>query len=201
MLIPGRNDPCPCASGKKFKKCCAGRDAREVAALVTRRAAAIQEAQRVRDQTELAALQGRVAEIRGLIEANKNFAHRVPLRPEIEAHVRQVISDEKFADASATQLMAFIEPMIDMAGADPSKLAMAVKTGIVLWSVVTIRDAEARDRALEAIQEKMGMRDAQQIIEFRLVSSKLRKRHKFLFPEIWAELHEARIHTSTNQER
>jgi uncharacterized protein YecA (UPF0149 family) len=21
-MIPGRNDPCPCGSGKKFKKCC-----------------------------------------------------------------------------------------------------------------------------------------------------------------------------------
>lgn len=24
VLKPGRNDPCPCASGKKFKKCCGG---------------------------------------------------------------------------------------------------------------------------------------------------------------------------------
>jgi len=23
---PGRNEPCPCGSGKKFKRCCAGRD-------------------------------------------------------------------------------------------------------------------------------------------------------------------------------
>ncbi len=22
---PGRNDPCPCGSGKKYKKCCAGK--------------------------------------------------------------------------------------------------------------------------------------------------------------------------------
>ena len=22
ILNPGRNDPCPCGSGKKFKKCC-----------------------------------------------------------------------------------------------------------------------------------------------------------------------------------
>jgi len=24
---PGRNDPCPCGSGKKFKKCCAAKKA------------------------------------------------------------------------------------------------------------------------------------------------------------------------------
>ncbi|MEW6759152.1 MAG: SEC-C metal-binding domain-containing protein, partial [Acidobacteriota bacterium] len=26
MTGPGRNDPCPCGSGKKFKKCCLGKD-------------------------------------------------------------------------------------------------------------------------------------------------------------------------------
>ena len=25
-LTPGRNDPCPCGSGKKYKKCCLGKD-------------------------------------------------------------------------------------------------------------------------------------------------------------------------------
>lgn len=25
MKKPGRNDPCPCGSGKKFKKCCESR--------------------------------------------------------------------------------------------------------------------------------------------------------------------------------
>ena len=25
--LPGRNDPCPCGSGKKYKKCCMGTDA------------------------------------------------------------------------------------------------------------------------------------------------------------------------------
>jgi len=23
--VPGRNDPCPCGSGKKYKKCCGGK--------------------------------------------------------------------------------------------------------------------------------------------------------------------------------
>ncbi len=26
-MTVGRNDPCPCGSGKKFKKCCAGKEA------------------------------------------------------------------------------------------------------------------------------------------------------------------------------
>ena len=28
-MVVGRNEPCPCGSGKKYKKCCAKRDAVE----------------------------------------------------------------------------------------------------------------------------------------------------------------------------
>ena len=34
-MRPGRNDPCPCASGKKFKHCC-GRPVASAAAAVAR---------------------------------------------------------------------------------------------------------------------------------------------------------------------
>ena len=30
-MMPGRNDPCPCGSGRKYKRCCASRDARDAA--------------------------------------------------------------------------------------------------------------------------------------------------------------------------
>ena len=37
----GRNDPCPCGSGKKYKKCCAAKDeAKQSAALAARAAQA-----------------------------------------------------------------------------------------------------------------------------------------------------------------
>lgn len=29
MSRPGNNQPCPCGSGKKYKKCCSGKDQRE----------------------------------------------------------------------------------------------------------------------------------------------------------------------------
>jgi tetratricopeptide (TPR) repeat protein len=39
MPTPGRNDPCPCGSGKKYKRCCLGRDqAAALAPLVAKRA-------------------------------------------------------------------------------------------------------------------------------------------------------------------
>jgi hypothetical protein len=34
MPQPGRNDPCPCGSGKKFKQCCASKKGRVSPALV-----------------------------------------------------------------------------------------------------------------------------------------------------------------------
>jgi tetratricopeptide (TPR) repeat protein len=34
MAMPGRNDPCPCGSGKKYKRCCLDRDKAERSALV-----------------------------------------------------------------------------------------------------------------------------------------------------------------------
>lgn len=33
MVKPGRNDPCPCGSGKKYKKCCLPKDATPIASL------------------------------------------------------------------------------------------------------------------------------------------------------------------------
>ena len=34
MPSPGRNDPCPCGSGKKFKQCCAAKKNRMSPALI-----------------------------------------------------------------------------------------------------------------------------------------------------------------------
>ena len=34
MPRPGRNDPCPCGSGKKFKQCCASKKDRPSTALI-----------------------------------------------------------------------------------------------------------------------------------------------------------------------
>jgi hypothetical protein len=39
-MSPGRNDPCPCGSGKKYKKCCWAKDEAKHAAELASRAAA-----------------------------------------------------------------------------------------------------------------------------------------------------------------
>lgn len=41
MPKPGRNDPCPCASGKKYKRCCLERDQAAAALPQSRTAAAL----------------------------------------------------------------------------------------------------------------------------------------------------------------
>jgi hypothetical protein len=40
MSKPGRNDPCPCNSGKKYKKCCLAKDEQAALAAYTTAAAA-----------------------------------------------------------------------------------------------------------------------------------------------------------------
>jgi hypothetical protein len=51
MPTAGRNDPCPCGSGKKFKRCCLDKDqAAALAPLLARRAA--QEAAAVKWQAQ-----------------------------------------------------------------------------------------------------------------------------------------------------
>lgn len=39
-MKPGRNDPCPCGSGKKYKHCCYAKDSAELAAAAAAAAAA-----------------------------------------------------------------------------------------------------------------------------------------------------------------
>jgi len=66
MPKTGRNDPCPCGSGKKYKRCCLDKD--EAAALAARRAelAALQASERVGLQD----LQAAMHEAEGLDEAS-----------------------------------------------------------------------------------------------------------------------------------
>lgn len=52
MSKTGRNDPCPCGSGKKYKRCCSDKD--EAAA--SAKAEAVREAARARARAELDAL-------------------------------------------------------------------------------------------------------------------------------------------------
>jgi hypothetical protein len=40
MSKPGRNDPCPCGSGKKYKKCCLAKDEQAALAAYTAATAA-----------------------------------------------------------------------------------------------------------------------------------------------------------------
>lgn len=187
MTLPGRNDPCPCGSGKKFKRCCVHRDPLEVKELAAKRKLAAEVAARESHQRQVEAWQAQVVVLQDQIKALKNFGQRVPIPGDVEARVRELIAREDFSHASPEEILAFIEPLVERAGDDERKLGTAVRTGILLWMVVTQRDADAREQALKQIQEKMQLTGEQQIIEFRIIAERMRRRHKFLFPEIWRE--------------
>ena len=48
MATPGRNDPCPCGSGKKYKKCCLPKEEAEQGKLIAKEQAAREERAAVR---------------------------------------------------------------------------------------------------------------------------------------------------------
>jgi hypothetical protein len=65
MATPGRNDPCPCGSGKKYKKCCLPKEEAEEGKVIAKEQAARDEraeAQRQEQRQAKAAFLGRSAE-------------------------------------------------------------------------------------------------------------------------------------------
>jgi len=64
MATPGRNDPCPCGSGKKYKKCCLPKQEAEEGKVVAKEQAAREErtaARRLEERQAKAAFLGRFA--------------------------------------------------------------------------------------------------------------------------------------------
>jgi hypothetical protein len=50
----GRNDPCPCGSGQKYKKCCAAKDEAAAAAQLAADAAKAAQAEPAKDENDAA---------------------------------------------------------------------------------------------------------------------------------------------------
>ena len=55
MAKPGRNDPCPCGSGKKYKKCCQPKEQAEERKIIAKEQAAREEYAAARRQEQRAA--------------------------------------------------------------------------------------------------------------------------------------------------
>jgi tetratricopeptide (TPR) repeat protein len=68
MATPGRNDPCPCGSGKKYKKCCLSNEQAEEAKVIVKEQAAREERTAARRLEER---QARAAFLERFIEANE----------------------------------------------------------------------------------------------------------------------------------
>jgi tetratricopeptide (TPR) repeat protein len=112
MSKPGRNDPCPCGSGKKYKKCCLPRD----------------EAARLRDQT--ARLREEAARPRPVTtDGEKPFI--AELRPDLDEKVDRLLQRLEKGEGRAVEpeIKALLEkhPHYHM-----THYAMGVYTGMVL---------------------------------------------------------------------
>ena len=72
---PGRNDPCPCGSGRKYKLCCGAATAARPAA---RPAAEAAEARRVRRNAERLLQAGRAAEALAALQQRRGSLRTTP---------------------------------------------------------------------------------------------------------------------------
>src|SRR5581483_1582559 len=107
MALPGRNDPCPCGSGKKFKRCCVDRDPVEVQTLAKKQQDLRTRAAIEKNEAQMEAWRAEVDELKSEIARLRNFANRSPMQPEIEAQVRRLIEQAGFSDATPEDLLVF----------------------------------------------------------------------------------------------
>lgn len=70
MVGPGRNDPCPCGSGDKYKRCC------------------LRLSSMSNEQIET-----KIQSLEELIVLTESFATRAPIRPEVQAAIRGIIAE------------------------------------------------------------------------------------------------------------
>ena len=160
MAAPGRNRPCPCGSGIKYKKCCLPRDeaARPAAPPLPR---------------------NRVVHHRGrplLITGNSNLA------PGILDHAVDHYEARDRGNGPAARMMRFVQPLIEAAGDDKANVDRALTLGMAFWNLA-LCEGDRRNQMLAELLETIT-RDEQDAAAFRLLASDMIERHRVMFPEM-----------------
>jgi len=141
---PGRNDPCPCGSGKKYKKCCEGYDRVKDAAEIRQQPSVSSLLQRAVDSHNAGRLSEAEAIYRGILE-------KVPRNADA-LHLLGMIAHQKGNNAEAEQM---IRAAISL---DSSVAAFHVNLGKVLKK--TDRKHESLDCYRKALLLQPNMTEA-----------------------------------------
>lgn len=163
MSTPGRNDPCPCGSGKKFKKCC----------LLT--------AQLTSPPAAGAGEEG------GLYEAlsdDEYLGGRRTLDPKIEMMARRESSRIEAEGVDPDALIAFAEPMLSQTGGARADVSLAMTMGLFFWQLSRLSKASLRERTMAMLMPGLSAASGISDVKFRHIASRMIKRHQILFPEM-----------------
>ncbi|MBI4860590.1 MAG: SEC-C domain-containing protein [Candidatus Riflebacteria bacterium] len=163
MSGTGRNDPCPCGSGRKYKKCCLDPQTPEI----------MERKNALRD-AKLAAREARIEQL-------KAFAERYSITPETKLVLREIIQELAIKIDDPNDLIVFIEPLVAKSEPTRERLTNVVKLGSFFWSLSLMDDPVDFGRGLEILAERMDMASGEKGQELELVAENMRKRHRYLF--------------------
>jgi hypothetical protein len=160
MPTVGRNDPCPCSSGKKYKRCCLAADekARATKLDLPTDARLVE-----RDGQTLLASNG--VTDRELADAAAYFDQKARGR------------------GPAQQVADFAKPLLDAAKGDFEAMQRAYSLGAVLWNVALCDDEKTRDELLDEVIGVTHPSD-EDAREFRALALEMIERHKTMFPDL-----------------
>jgi len=159
-----RNQPCPCGSGKKYKRCCSGKDRMSAA--------------RARSERLLVPGFGPLpararADEEALDMASDGF----------EARERRV--------GMANAMMRFAEPLLKEAGDNPASQEKALTLAGVFWNMAIVDDGDYRAEFLSVLMGPEGPCTTEEDRQYlREMAERMILRHKEMFPG----LHRIRVH-------
>jgi hypothetical protein len=163
MAKPGRNDPCPCGSTLKYKKCC----------LTKREAARLAVAPPSPPARRVIVHRGRP-----LLTSGRGC----DLPPGLLDHVVDTFEARDRGEGPAAQMMRFVQPLLDAAGDDEARQERALSLGVAFWNLALCDDA----RHETMLAEMAGTIDefGQDEGEFSALAATMVARHRAMFPAL-----------------
>lgn len=160
----GRNDPCPCGSGKKYKKCCWPKISGEYKGTVP-------EEEQVAFVAGLMRLQF-LAEARDKVDAT--------VREDIEA----LFTEDAIKDPTTTDFIPFVQPLLEISSTDPSRLRIAVNLGLLCWKLAMVHDDTDREEMLQLYLQTFRLPGAKDSDGLKQTMSNMVERHRAMFPHL-----------------
>jgi hypothetical protein len=154
-MQPGRNDPCPCGSGKKYKKC-----------------------HLAQDEAEARASRPRVVE-----RGDDNFLVSGNASDETLDLADEYFARRDAGRGPAQQMMEFVQPLIEMGDGSTEAINKAMTVGMMSWNLA-VTPSEQREAALAKMLTAFDTADEETRSTFAELARMMIARHQEMFPEL-----------------